>query len=398
MHILPSLPALPIARASLVLGVALLTLGCSNNNAPDSAAGTTPADSTAVAGAAPVAPANSPLQVVAELREPQFVGVAVTPDSRIFLVSPRWDYNPVNPIAEVGPNNTLKPYPDASWCTWNDSVRNEPEKHWICPQAAYVDRSGMLWVLDPAAPGLKYTVPGGPKLVKIDPKINQVVQTIRFDQTVAPRKSYLNDVRIDLDNNYAYITESSQGGIVVVDLKTQKARRVLTTHPSVKAEPIRLNVEGNPMLDPMGKPAKLHSDGIALSVDNKHLYYHAVTGYTLYRIPTAALRNAALSEEQLGQQVENLGKTPACDGLEIDKAGNVYLTAIEQNAVVRRTPDGKLEELAKDPRLQWPDTYALTADGTLYVTASAIHKTPTWNKGVGKQNQPYRLFKMKLPQ
>ncbi|GAB2962972.1 L-dopachrome tautomerase-related protein [Hymenobacter coalescens] len=385
-------------RSSLIAGSAVIILGSCNADKGNASTDGTPADSSAAATQMPTAPANSPLQLVGELREPQFVGVAVLPDNRVLLVSPRWDYNPVNPIAILGPGNSVKPYPDAGWCTWNDSVRNEPEKHWICPQAATVDKSGMLWVLDPAAPGLKYTVPGGPKLVKIDPKTNQVVQTIRFDQTVAPRKSYLNDVRIDLDNNYAYITESSQGGLVVVDLKTQKARRVLTNHPSVKAEDIRLNVEGNPMLDPTDKPAKLHSDGIALSRDNQHLYYHAVTGYTLYRIPTAALRNPGLSEAQLGQQVENLGKTPAADGLEIDAAGNVYITAIEQNAVVRRTPDGKMEELAKDPRLQWPDTYFLTPDNTLYVTASAIHKTPTWNKGVGKQNQPYRLFKMKLPQ
>lgn len=390
------------AAAGALLGPALLSAALLSCNSGADKGTTTnpnaPADSTAAASSAPAAPADSPLQLVGELREPQFVGVAVLPDQRVLLVSPRWDYNPVNPIAILGADNSVKPYPDARWCVWNDSVRTEPEKHWISPQAATVDKSGMLWVLDPAAPGLKYTVPGGPKLVKIDPKTNQVVQTIRFDQSVAPRKSYLNDVRIDLDNNYAYITESSQGGLVVVDLKTQKARRVLTNHPSVKAEDIRLNVEGNPMLDPMGKPAKLHSDGIALSRDNKHLYYHAVTGYTLYRIPTAALRNAALSEAQLGQQVENLGKTPACDGLEIDANNNVYITAIEQNAVVRRTPDGKIETLAKDPRLQWPDTYFLTPDNTLYVTASAIHKTPTWNKGVGKQNQPYRLFKMKLPQ
>jgi sugar lactone lactonase YvrE len=356
-------------------------------------------DTTSAAASSNVdAPANSPLQVVAEFKGPQLVGVAVTPDGRVFSVSPRWDYNPVNPIAEVGPNNTLKPYPNASWCMWNDSVKNEPAKHWICPQAATVDKNGMLWVLDPAAPGLKTVVNGGVKLVKIDPKTNQVVQTIVFDKQAAPEKSYLNDVRIDTDNNYAYITESGQGGIVVVDLKTQKARRLLANHPSVKSENIRLNVEGNPMLDAQGKPMSINSDGIALSRDNKYLYYHALTGYTLYRVPTAALRNASLSEAQLGQQVENLGKTPATDGMEIDSAGNVYITAFEQNALVRRTPEGKVAEVVKDPRLQWPDTYFLTPDGTMYVTTSAIHKTPTWNKGVSKVNQPFRIVKMKLPQ
>lgn len=387
-----------LVRRSLGAAVMVALLaGCSSRQQPDETAAQQNTDGTNTAAEAKV-PANAALQVVAEFQEPQIVGVAVTPDGRVFGVFPRWDDNPVNPIAEVGPNNTLKPYPNASWCMWNDSVKNEPAKHWICPQAATVDSNGMLWVLDPAAPGLKTVVNGGAKLVKIDPKTDQVVQTIVFDKQAAPEKSYLNDVRIDLDNNYAYITESAQGGIVVVDLKTQKARRLLINHPSVKPEDIRLNVEGNPMLDPQGKPMRIASDGIALSRDNKYLYYHALTGHTLYRIPTAALRNAALSEAQLAAQVENLGKTPATDGMEIDQAGNVYLTAFEQNALVRRTPDGKVSEWIKDPRLQWPDTYFLMPDGTMYVTTSAIHKTPTWNKGVSKKDQPYRIFKTSLPQ
>ncbi|RTQ45884.1 hypothetical protein EJV47_23940 [Hymenobacter gummosus] len=388
--------------ARALIGPVLFTaaLGaCNSGGDKGTASGANaPADSTATPAASPAAPANSPLQVVGELQEPQFVGVAVLPDQRVLIVSPRWDDNPVNPIAILGPNNTVQPYPDARWCMWNDSVKNEPAKHWICPQAATVDKTGILWVLDPAAPGLKTVVNGGVKLVKIDPKTNKVVQTIVFDKQAAPEKSYLNDVRIDNEHNYAYITESAQGGIVVVDLKTQKARRLLANHPSVKPEDIQLVVEGNRMTDPQGKPMRIASDGIALSHDNQFLYYHALTGHTLYRIPTAALRNPALSEAQLGQQVENLGRTPATDGMEIDQAGNVYITAFEQNALVRRTPDGKIEEVVKDPRLQWPDTYFITPDKQLYVTTSAIHKTPTWNKGVSKKDQPYRVLKMALPQ
>jgi sugar lactone lactonase YvrE len=84
--------------------------------------------------------------------------------------------------------------------------------------------------------------------------------------------------------------------------------------------------------------------------------------------------------------------------MEIDANNNLYLTAFETNAIVRRTPAGKIEPIVQDKRLQWPDTFSLTADGTLYVTASAIHKTPTWNKGVSQQDQPFRIFKMSIPQ
>ena len=387
------------ASAALLAATGLLLGSCSSpaSNNAGSAAGPAAADSTATA-ANPAAPANSPLQVVAEFTDPQMVAVAVEPGGKIFACFPRWDYNPAYPIAEVGPNNTLKPYPNASWCMWNDSVKNEPLKHWICPQTVQTDKQGMLWILDPAAPGLKFTVPGGPKLVKTDPKNGQVLLTIPFPEAVAPRKSYLNDVRIDLQHNYAYMTESGMGALVVTDLKTLKSRRLLASHPSMKAEKgLVVKAAGHPMLDLQGKPAQFNVDGIALSVDNAYLYYCPLTGHKLYRIKTAALRDVALTDAQLAQQVETVGEIPASDGLEIDAANNVYLTSFENSALVRRTPAGKIETLVQDARLQWPDTYSLTADGTLYVATSGIHKTASWNQGVGQPRAPFRIFKMALP-
>lgn len=382
---------------AVMVASGLLLDGCSTPASNNVTTTGTPADSAVVQSSTFAASANSPLQVVAEFNDPQMVGVAVVPGGQVFACFPRWDWNPAYPIAKVGPNNTLTPYPDASWCTWNDSVKSEPLKHWICPQSVFADKSGMVWVLDPAAPGLKFTVPGGPKLVKTDPKTGQVLLTIPFSESVAPRKSYLNDVRIDLQNNYAYMTESGLGALVVVDLKTLKARRLLANHPSTKAvKGLLIKAAGHPMLDLKGQPAQFNVDGIALSTDNAYLYYCPLTGHTLYRIKTAALRDSNLSEAQIGQQVETVGEIPATDGLEIDAANNVYLTSFEQSALMRRTPAGKIETLVQDDRLQWPDTYSF-ADGNLYVANSSIHKTPSWNKGVGQPRPPFRIFKMAMP-
>ena len=381
--------------ASVLAVTGLLLSSCSSRQGKLEASTTTAGDSTAVRTGA--APAGSPLQVVAEFTDPQLVAVAVAPGGAMFACFPRWDYNPVFPIAKVGPNSTLTAYPNASWCQWNDSLKSEPLKHWICPQTVFADKSGMVWVLDPASPNFQGTVPGGPKLVKTDPKTGQVLLIIPFSASVAPRKSYLNDVRIDLQHNYAYITESGTGALVVTDLKTLKSRRLLASHPSTKAvKGLIIKAEGHPMLDTKGQPAQFNADGIALSTDNAYLYYCPLTGHTLYRIKTAALRDASLSERQLGQQVETVGEIPASDGLEIDAANNVYITSFEQSALLRRTPAGKIETVVKDARLQWPDTYSF-ADGNLYVANSAIHKTPSWNQGVGQPRQPFRIFKMPMP-
>ena len=55
-------------------------------------------------------------------------------------------------------------------------------------KASTWDESDSLWILDPAAPMLKETVKGGPKLVKVDLVKNEIVQTIPFSEQVAPKR------------------------------------------------------------------------------------------------------------------------------------------------------------------------------------------------------------------
>lgn len=386
------------AASVAVVGAGLLLAACnSGTSTADQPRGTMPADSTAAHVPAPV-PADSPLILVAEINSPQLTGVAVAPGGKIFAFSPRWDYNPTFPVALVGAHNTLSAYPDAGWCTWNDSVKTEPQKHWISPQAGYVDTQGMLWIVDPASPGLKYTVAGGPKLVKTDPKTSKVVQTIAIPESVAPRKSYLNDVRIDLQNNYAYLTESGTGSLVVVDLKTGQSRGLLRQHTSTLPTPgFVTKAQGHALIDPMGKPGSFKADGIALSTDNQYLYYRALSGHSLYRIKTAVLRNAALSPAQVAAAVEKLADAPACDGMELDSKNNLYLTGFENGEILRRTPAGKIETVVREARLEWPDTFAWDPDGkSIYFTVSELDKTPNWNMGVGQAHEPFRIYKLAL--
>ena len=78
--------------------------------------------------------------------------------------------------------------------------------------------------------------------------------------------------------------------------------------------------------------------------------YHALTGKTLYRVPTQALNDKKLSSKKLAAAVENLGQTPAPDGMIFDKSGNLYMGDLQANSVVVRTPDGALKTLVQDPR------------------------------------------------
>jgi sugar lactone lactonase YvrE len=232
-------------------------------------------------------------------------------------------------------------------------------------------------------------VEGGPKLVKIDPRSRQIVASYSYAAPVIEKKSYLNDVRIDTRRQVAYLTDSGTGAIIVTDLRSGTSRRLLADDPSTHSEGTDVFIDGKPWRREGQKP-EVHSDGIALSADGAWLYYHALTGTTLYRVPTAALLNAALPADDLRRQVQNLGRTGPCDGMMYDRAGAVFLTGLENHAVSRYVPAGaagRIETLVSSPELQWPDTFAIGPDGALYVTTSQIDKQP-------HPPGPYRLFKV----
>ena len=220
------------------------------------------------------------LQEVAQFPTTQVTGVTVSKTGRVFVNFPDWgDEHPMS-VAEII-DGQPKPFPNAEWNT-----KGNPQSTFICVQSVVVDANDDLWVLDPASPKMQGVTKGGPKLVKIDLKTNHRHADDPVRRAISrAAKSYLNDVRVDVNSNTAFITDSGKGGIVVVDLNTGKARRLLDGDDSVAAEKgLKLAVNGRELYDAQKKsPPQMNSDGIALTSDG-YLYYHALTGHTLYRI------------------------------------------------------------------------------------------------------------------
>ncbi|HEY2615664.1 MAG TPA: L-dopachrome tautomerase-related protein [Chthoniobacterales bacterium] len=331
------------------------------------------------------------LEEVASFPSQQVTGVGVSKSGRVFVNFPDWSDDHTISVAEIIEGKP-KPFPN------EDLNKPGPAgSHFVCVQSVVVDGQDDLWILDPAAPKMKEIVKGGPKLMKVDLKTNQVVQTIPFGEDIAPRKSYLNDVRVDPNARVAFITESGKGAIVVVDLKSGKARRLLDGHQSTQPEPgVKLVVDGRELRDEQKKTApQIASDGIALDLKNDYLYYHALTGHTLYRIKTAYLKDANLSKSDLESKVENVAKTPAPDGILESPDGSIYLTALEENAIVHLDPATKnIDTIVADKRLSWPDTMSWGPGGAFYVTVSQIQNMPRFNGGRNARVDPYKVFKI----
>ncbi|MGZ8376300.1 MAG: L-dopachrome tautomerase-related protein [Gemmatirosa sp.] len=324
--------------------------------------------------------------------EHQVTGVTVSEGGRIFVNFPRWSEDAPVSVAELRPDGSLRPYPDERWNAWRNERKHarSAEDHFICVQSVVADGRGSLWVLDPAAPASERVVENGPKLVQIDLATDDVVNVLGFDDEIAPQGSYLNDVRFSPDGRYAYITDSgARGAIVVVDLQEGQAWRVLDGHPSTQPEQdVVVTVDGAPLRRPDGRGVEFASDGVALSADGAYLYWQALTGRTLYRVPTDALVNDDVSVEEVAERVERVGENGVSDGLWIDGAGRMYISALEENAVKVRdlTADGdQVTTLVTDERLRWPDTFAEGPDGAIYVTASHIQDMPWYKPERGPQ-------------
>jgi sugar lactone lactonase YvrE len=342
-------------------------------------------------------PGQCGIELVARF-EHQVTGITVSEDNRIFLNFPRWTEDTAVSVAELLPSGELKAYPDDEWNSWRNARKDDvtPEDHWVCVQSVVADGRGSLWVLDPAAPAQSHVVDKGPKLVQIDLATNKVKQTIAFDEDAAPQGSYLNDVRFSPDGKTAYITDSGvKGAIVVVELASGKAQRVLDGDPSTQMKKgLAVKADGKVLRRPDGVGVEFSADGIELSGDGAYLYWQAIKGDTLYRIETAALRGKDASSK-----VENYGVNGVNDGLLIARGTNtMLLTSVEENAIRMRDldqgPDAPIQTLVQDERLRWPDTFSQGPDGTVYVTTSHIQDSAFF-KPDAPAALPTELWKLK---
>ncbi|MEL6060057.1 MULTISPECIES: L-dopachrome tautomerase-related protein [unclassified Methylobacterium] len=326
----------------------------------------------------------------------QVTGITVSKDGRIFVNFPRWSEDAPVSVAELKDGKPV-PFPNEDWNSWRNAKSDtiDPKTHFVCVQSVVTDQQDRLWVVDAAAPAMAHVIKDGPKLVGIDLKTNTVVKTIPFDTSTVLQASYINDVRIAPDGKTAYLTDSgAEGALIVVDLDSGSAKRVLSGHTSTMPDKsVTVQYDGKPLRRPDGRGVEFSADGIALSPDGKTLYWQAIKGKTLYSLPTDALTGWAtssfvpemLSDRTLSGKITTVGENGPADGLLIArKDGRMYVTSPQDNAVKVRDlsqTGSSLTTLVQDPRLRWPDTFSEGPDGTIYVTTSHIQDSADYKPG-----------------
>jgi sugar lactone lactonase YvrE len=342
------------------------------------------------AEAAAQAEAARGIEVVAELAQGPG-NLTVTPDGRI-LVSLHQFFETDMRVAEVMPDGELVPFPSESWAVGFQSrlalstvlgIQSDPE--------------GVVWMLDN---GMRDGMT--PRLVGWDTRSDRLERLITLAQPATAPNSFVNDLAVDRTHHAVYIADpagSNNAALIVVDLKTGTARRVLEGHPSVVPEDIDLVIDDRPVeirqADGSTVRPRIGVNPIALDHDNEWLYFGPMHGTSLYRIRTRHLRDHILDEEgRLAGLVERHGDKVISDGSSVDQAGNVYITDLAGHAVGVTDPDGGYRVLVSDPRLAWPDALSFGPDGMLYVAANQLHRTARLNAGTDETQPPFLILRV----
>ncbi len=306
--------------------------------------------------------------------------VAVSGDGRVFFT--------VHPEARPKGNKLLE-YVDGASVPF-PSGRAQTEL-FDTVLGVVIDRFDRLWTIDHGNHGMRTA-----RIVAIDIETGKLLREQAFDNKIAPAGSFLQDLQVSADGRTIVIADASfwrkSPAIIVYDVETGQARRVLEAHASVSAENFMIR-SGDREMEFMGGIVALRGgvDGIALGPE--WLYYGALSGSGLYRVKLDDLRDARLPASQLASRVERVSDKPLSDGFSIDVDGNVYITDVEHGAVFIVGPDQPLATLIQSDEIRWPDALSFGPDGWLYLADSALPELILKSREHIEASGPYRIFR-----
>ena len=315
--------------------------------------------------------------------------VTITPQGRV-IMSLHQFYGSNLRVVEIAKDGSTSPFPSPEWA-------NAPKEgaavglHNVLGVRS--DANGVVWLLDQIP---KEGTDGA--LVGWDTVANRVSQVLRLAPPAVVAQSFFNDLAIDTKHQAIFITDSASGAdaaLIVVDLKSGSARRVLQGHRSTTPEKIALSIDGRKLLLD-GKELRVGADPITIDPQFEWLYFGPMSGNSLYRVRTADLVDPLLAPGALAAKVERYGDKPICDGITIDGSGTVYVSDLAHNGIGVISPERTYRLLFQDDQmLRWVNGMAVGPDGYVYATVNQLHLSPPLNRGKNEAEPPFAIVRFK---
>lgn len=319
------------------------------------------------------------LEVVSELHiRPG--DVAVSKSGRVFATIHSLGSRKVQ-LIEIKDSNRYVPFPSK---LFQKNENPASDQAMDSPLGLVFDKQDRLWVIDM---GQEL---GKTRLWCLDIDQRKVLRKIELPENIAPQGSFIQDVAIDIEHQWAYMADISNPGIIALNLATNSARRFGGVK-ELEAEDIDMVIDGK-LVYFGGKPARVAVDPITISADGNTVFFGAMNGTNWYSLNAQLFRNDA-SDQAIKNSIVRVGAKPISDGASSDEYGNHYFTDLTAHAITRLNQNGTLEYIIQDDRLKWPDNAYIAGDGSIYISVNQLNTTPafTGNKDEGKP--PYYIYR-----
>lgn len=328
-------------------------------------------------------------------------GVTTTRDGRIFVIFPQVENGSLQ-LAELSSNGALIPFPSAGW---NNPPNNDSHAGFIHVSSARIGPDGALWVLDSGVKTGIYNldndmpvqrIPGAARLFRFDINNSAPNQPIHYDiidfTDFTSSISSLTNFRFN--GKYIYLTDSGDPALLVFNTENKDTWRTLERINHTMCKPVGIGIGGRQFSDINKNISVLGVKELEVSPNGKTLYFQTACG-PMYKIDTKWLSDDYDDDERMNH-IEKFADTPFTGGTAIDSAGNIFISDVSNNSIVKYTPDRMSTVFIQDPRLEWVANMWIDSHGSLWMPASQLGGTPFLNNGQNRVNYPVQLYKMQI--
>lgn len=322
------------------------------------------------------------LEVVAEL--PIRPGnVAPAADGRVFATVHPLGAPADAQLIEITGKTRYKPWPSSAV---QRGTATASATQIDTPLGIAIDGQNRLWITDM---GLNL---GKTRLWAFDVASGRELYRIELPEAIAPKGSFVQDLAVDEQNGWLYLADIANPGLIAVEIASGKARR-FSGSPALLAEADAQMVIGGVPIQFQGKPASVAVNPISLSSDRATLFFGAMNGKNWYALPSKLLREGA-SDAVIAAAIQRVGAKPVSDGATTAADGRHFFTNVNEQGIDVLNRDGTLHPLARDARLDWPDSVHQGHDGWLYISVNQLYKTPAFTGGADSGKPPYRVMRV----
>ncbi|KAJ7788263.1 hypothetical protein B0H14DRAFT_2949475, partial [Mycena olivaceomarginata] len=260
--------------------------------------------------------------------------------------------------------------------TASPQPRQDPATTLVRINSQRVGPDGNLWLVDTGSPGFGSPVilPAGPKLVVVDLSTNQVKRVYNM-ANVTESASLLDDIRFNPATGMGYLTDAGVGALIVLDLDSGRAIRVLDGDESTGAFTLPSG-EGTLLRSSTGVFSYVTADQLEVSPDGRYLHWQPASG-GMFRIEMqyldTAFYNSSLANT-LAQYIEPFALTPSTGGTAIDADGSIYV-------IEKVYANGTRVTVVRDERLLWVDAMWISSDEKLWMPAAQLNRGVPFSPG-----------------